>query len=144
MKKTIKEHDSLKPNQKIPFRLPERALTNIDIHKYVKKLKIKHFRGVFMRDSLPKKIHQVETGVINLDDQDGPGTHWTAYKKFPNLVIYFDSYGNLKPPAKAIQYFQSNGACKILFNHDAVQFMKNSDFHCGHLCISFLYNKKHD
>lgn len=128
-------------HKKLPIRLPEKALTNFDIEKYVKKLNIQDFRGVFMRNALPKKIHRNETGIINLDDETGPGTHWTAYKKIKNFVIYFDSYGNLKPPLKVIQYFQSNEPCEILYNHQAVQFMKKRDFHCGHLCLSFLYNK---
>ena len=33
-----------------------KALTNVDILKYVEILKIPNFRGVFMRDELPKKI----------------------------------------------------------------------------------------
>lgn len=52
-----------------------------------------------MKDRLPKKIKKnFESGVINLDNNDGPGTHWTAYKKYGNNIFYFDSFGNLKPP----------------------------------------------
>lgn len=40
-------------------------LTNLDIIKYVKLLKIPYFRGVFIRDELPKKIRRDESGVIN-------------------------------------------------------------------------------
>jgi hypothetical protein len=66
----------------IPIKLPKRALTNIDLKKFAKLLQIHNFRGVFMKDSLPKSGAKVnETGLINLDDQKGNGTHWTAYKK---------------------------------------------------------------
>jgi hypothetical protein len=40
--------------KKLPVKLPNRALTNIDLAQYAKKLKILYFRGVFMRDTLPK------------------------------------------------------------------------------------------
>ena len=34
---------------------------------WVKKLGIKHFRGIYSRDGLPKKIRK-ECGIINLHD----------------------------------------------------------------------------
>ena len=43
----------------------------------MKKLKIKHFRGVYSRDGLPSKIGK-ECGIINLDDIQGPGAHWVC------------------------------------------------------------------
>lgn len=92
-----------------------------------------------MRNSLPKRIWRTERGIINLDDKNGQGTHWTAYKKTGNSVIYFDSYGNLKPPQEAIKYFNSNGLCNIIYNHKTHQ--NYNSYNCGHLCISFLYNK---
>lgn len=92
-----------------------------------------------MRDKLPKKIKKIECGVINLDNADGPGTHWTAYKKHNQQVIYFDSYGNLQPPLEAIRYFNSNGPSQILFNHHVYQ-KSSKSVHCGHLCLLFLLN----
>lgn len=125
----------------VSIKLPERPLSNFDFEKFTKKLKIPHFRGVFMRNSFPKKVNKNEFGVINLDDENGPGTHWTAYKKIGKSIEYFDSYGNLKPPIEAIRYFNSNGPCSILYNHDANQFLEMKDYHCGHLCLAFLFNK---
>ena len=92
-----------------------------------------------MVDQLPKKIWKQEGGIINLDNHYGPGSHWTAYKKHNNIVTYFDSFGNLKPDPRAVKYFQSNGACKIVFNHTPHQ--TYNSFNCGHLCLEFLYNK---
>lgn len=73
--------------------LPARALTNIDLMHYAKN--IKKFRGVFMRNNLPEKPWKNECGIINLDDVEGSGTHWVAYKKQGNTSNYFDSFGNL-------------------------------------------------
>lgn len=64
---------------------------------------IKNFRGVYMRNNLPKKPWKNETAVINLDEESGPGTHWVAYSKKNNIVFYFDSFGNLRPPNEIIK-----------------------------------------
>ena len=56
------------------------ALTNYEIVKMVKELKIKNFRGVFMRDTLPKQIsNKIECGIINLNVSNNIGTHWACY-----------------------------------------------------------------
>ena len=46
-------------------------LTNYDITKLARELKIKNFRGVFMRDTLPDKVNKVECGIVNLDVSQG-------------------------------------------------------------------------
>lgn len=116
------------------MKLPNRPLSNIDIIKYSKILKIPHFRGVYMRNRLPKNGPLLnEAAIINLDDEDGPGTHWVAYRKSGNEIIYFDSFGNLKPPKELVSYLK---AYKIKYNHQVYQ---NYDtFNCGHLCLKFL------
>lgn len=118
------------------LKLPNRALTNIDIEKWGDK--IPNFRGVFPRDALPKRIRKKESGIINLDDDLGAGTHWVAYKKNDNIVSYFDSFGNLLPPKEAVKYFTSAGPTKILYNHERYQ--EYNQYNCGHLCIKFLIN----
>ena len=118
--------------------LPRKPLTNIDIEKYVKDLDILNFRGVFMRNKLPKIIRESESGIINLDDNSGQGTHWTAYVKKKKRIIYFDSFGNLRPPIELIKYFFSDGSKnKILYNHDSYQSYNSKN--CGQLCLEFLY-----
>lgn len=92
-----------------------------------------------MRDTLPVKIRKIECGILNLDDNQGSGSHWTAYKKNDKNIIYFDSFGNLRPPLEAIKYFNSNGECKIMYNHTVYQ--SYNTYNCGHLCLEFLYNK---
>ena len=81
-------------------------MSNFDLLRAVKTLPITHFKGVFMKDQLPKRPHVRETGIINLDDHHEPGTHWTCYAISPDLVIYFDSYG-LPPPQEFINYVKS-------------------------------------
>ena len=56
-----------------------------------------------MKDQLPTQPNKVETGIINLDDASGEGTHWVAYSIDSHAIIYFDSYG-LAPPKEFMRY----------------------------------------
>ncbi|KAK7580375.1 hypothetical protein V9T40_001004 [Parthenolecanium corni] len=80
------------------------ALTNFDIVKTVKSIKMPYFRGVYMRDGLPAKPMINKRAVVNLDSSKGRGTHWVCYSKKGNTVEYFDSFG-VEPPKDIIDYF---------------------------------------
>lgn len=114
-------------------KLPNRALNTNDILKVSKY--IPHFRGVFMRDRLPKSPQDKESGIINLDNHDGPGTHWVAYYKDKSHMEYFDSFGNLQPPKELKKYLGKN----IFYNYDSYQ--TYDTFICGHLALWFLFKK---
>lgn len=119
------------------MKLPvDRALSNYDILKYVKQYKIPHFRGVFMRDALPKKPRKVECLILNHDDAQSTGTHWTALAKINNTAWYFDSFGRLLPPFEVKKYL--GGGVKIFYNYN--QYQNSGTYICGHLCLEFLYN----
>lgn len=91
-----------------------------------------------MRDELPQRINKIEMGVINLGNSKSTGTHWVAYKKYGNEIIYFDSFGNLKPALEVVKYFKSRERnCIIKYNYDDYQ--NYNDVNCGHLCLRFLY-----
>lgn len=50
-----------------------------------------------MRTNLPKRCRKHECGIINLDNEEGPGTHWVGYyKKDNSTCYYFDSFGDLQ------------------------------------------------
>lgn len=87
-----------------------------------------------MRNSLPSDGSKTkEFAILNLDDKYGLGTHWVAYKKIGENVLYFDSFGDLKPPKELLAYLKVD---KIKYNYKRYQ---NFDtFNCGHLCLKFL------
>lgn len=89
-----------------------------------------------MRDTLPSRPYTNETGIVNLDSNAGPGTHWVCYQKKANLVQYFDSFGDLKPPLELIKYFGRN--ITIKYNYKRKQAFNSVA--CGHLCLQFLRN----
>lgn len=97
-------------------------------------MKLPFFRGVFMKDALPKQIMKNETGIVNLDNSDGAGTHWVCYKKLGDTIYYFDSFGNIPPPKELGDYFAT--ANRVLYNHE--RFQRKNTVICGHLCLEFL------
>lgn len=118
-----------------------RSLNELDLYKIINRLKVKYFRGVFMRDALPMKPNFNECAVINLDSIQNAGTHWTAYCKKGKSVYYFDSFGNLQPPKELIDYFGSD--VKIYYNN--LKYQEFGTVVCGQLCITFLhyFNKRY-
>ena len=127
----------LKKKKKKQFdqmRLPQRAFTDADILKYAKLFKISNFRGVFMRNALPTAgPHYSESAVVNLDDASGPGTHSVAYRKRGRNVVYFDSFGDHRPPLDLILYL---GVNEVKYNHEKYQDFDT--YMCGHLCLKYL------
>ena len=58
-----------------------------------------------MKNKLPiQGPHETESAIVNLDNSNGPGTHWVAYGKTKRNVVYFDSFGDLPPPIELIHY----------------------------------------
>lgn len=90
-----------------------------------------------MIDELPTNTHVNECGIVNLDKKSNDGSHWVAYIKNKNHVMYFDSFGNLKPPVQLVNYFYRNGVKSISYNYN--KFQKYNSYNCGHLCLMFLY-----
>ena len=123
--------------------LPNHPLSNFEVIDAAKKLKIKNFRGVFLRDQLPKKPRrnersprglneQSECGIMNLDDSSGDGTHYVAwYKQNNNNIYYFDGYG-IQPAIEMINYLQK----PIYYNTERIQ--PDDTVVCGHLCVFVL------
>ena len=119
--------------------LPNEPLSNIQLISAAKKLKIKNFEGVFVRDQLPEKqSRNAECCILNLDSSSGRGTHWTAWYKSNSRSgsrsgeeLYFDSYG-LRPPDELVDYLQR----LVFYNSERVQ--PEGQVFYGHLCLYVL------
>lgn len=111
------------------------------MERFVKELKIPHFKGVLMRNELKTMIpvRANECAIVNLQTDREPGSHWVAYRKHGNVVEYFDSFGSLPPPKELKDYFRG---CKIYYNYN--RFQNYNSYNCGHLCLKFLYNSLND
>ena len=120
------------------IQLPDRPLTNFDILKYADQLGIPHFRGVFMKDTLPSAPHVNEAGIVNFNTLSEPGSHWVAYYKTGDKRIYFDSYGQvtLYEIQKYLKKADEINKQVIQRNIDIVQIPGTNT--CGHLCLYIL------
>ena len=110
--------------------------------KWVKKLGIERLRGIYSRDQLPKKIRK-ECGIINLDDIQGPGTHWVCYRNLDSVlgkpvVEYFDPFG-LIMPNEALKYFNTSGK-RIVYSIDEIQ--NRNTVLCGYWCLYYLLERQ--
>lgn len=114
-----------------------RPLSNYDILELAEKLEIPHFNGVFMRDTLPKKVlSRRECWILNHGSSNTDGTHWTALAKIENVACYFDSFGKLPPPFEVIKYLGKN----VRLYYNAKKYQNFGTVICGHLCLRFLYD----
>ena len=120
--------------------VPDKPLTNIELARYARLLKVPDFRGVFMRDTLPEYPFNVECGIVNFNTSNQPGSHWVCYYRNKNERIYFDSYGQITP-VEIYRYLKTGsefdrGKEVIQRNTDIVQVASTSM--CGHLCLFVL------
>ena len=110
-KQSIQRHPITRSNS---VKFVNKPLSNFDLLNWVKKLGIKHFRGVYSRDNLPTYINKKECGIINLDSQIGDGTHWVAYRNVESTYCeYYDSFGLTLP--KEIQKYLITSGKQIFF-----------------------------
>ena len=114
-----------------------KPLSNFDLMNWVKRLGIKHFRGIYSRNGLPHKIRK-ECGIINLDDIKGPGTHWVCYRNINNVVENFDPFG-LIMPNEALEYFRTSGK-RIVYSMDEIQ--NRNTVLCGYWCLYYLFERQ--
>ena len=114
-----------------------KPLSNFDLMEWVKTLGIRNLRGIYSRDGLPQKIKK-ECGIINLDDIQGPGTHWVCYRNIESVVEYFDPFG-LIMPSEALKYFNTSGK-QIVYSMDEIQNC-NTVF-CGYWCLYYLLERQ--
>lgn len=95
-------------------------------------MKIRNFRGVFMRDELKKMKPRInDCGIFNLNTSKEPGSHWVCWFKRGNERIYFDSYG-LVPPQELVDYLGT----PILRNTEQLQNFNQTN--CGEFCLYVL------
>ena len=64
-------------------------LSNFEIIRICKKLKISNFKGCFMRDEIRSFCGSDECFILNTDESSSSGTHWVAV----NIAGACDAYG---------------------------------------------------
>ena len=66
------------------------TLTNSDFYSICIKLKLK-LNGIYMKDELPSDLKEGNY-IINLENSNQSGSHWTCFIKSKNDIFYYDSF----------------------------------------------------
>ena len=107
---------------------------DIQLKEYAEKMGLP-LNNILMRDEM-NYLNEEGFYIINLDNSNGNGTHWTSLFYHPLNSYYFDSYGFVPPleVEKKIRPYIYNDADIQDFNSEA----------CGYYAlafIKFLYDK---
>lgn len=113
------------------------ALSNYDLFDICKKLHIP-LKNVIMKDQLTKKNFKNGCYIMNLENHNQGGSHWTAFIKKGDSVFYCDSYG-VYPPQNEWNLFKS--CCNVYVNLKQYQPMKSE--RCGYYATYFLWFMTH-
>ena len=111
--------------------IPIKSLSNFELNDFAKQLNIKNYRGTYCRNELPKRGHEHECGILNLDDSYGNDTHWVCWMKEKDSKYYFDSFG-LQSPNELLSYL----GAPLYYISECIQ--PNGTVICGHLCLHVL------
>ena len=133
-KQPIQKHSSTKyTTLRPPFK--NEPLSGIDIERWMKYLRINKFNGVFSKDKI-QNCTQKGFYIINLDDETGLGTHWTALNIKPHTIEYFESFG-LNCPQEVVVLSDKLG---VNYIYKSSQYQEISPVLCGYYCI-YLTNE---
>jgi hypothetical protein len=109
------------------------TLSNSDLYSIAIKLKIK-LVGIYMKDEVKAPLSQ-GCYIINLENHNEGGSHWTAFIKDRNDIYYYDSFG-VVPPENIYDIFKIDSQNIYYNTSDDQNFDATS---CGWWSIAFLY-----
>src|SRR3977135_3209914 len=113
--------------------------TDTELNKMAKDLNIKNYKKCFMSDELKNmKPDENECFILNFEDSNSNGSHWSGVWKNGETKIFFDSFGT-NPPQELVDYLGHGILCSTF------QIQKINSNICGELCllILFLLDRKH-
>ena len=105
-----------------------KASTNTQLIDFAEKMGLP-LNNILMRDEM-NHLNKDGFYIINLDNSNGNGTHWTSLFYHPLNSYYFDSYGFVPPleVEKKIRPYIYNDADIQDFNSEA----------CGYYALAFI------
>ncbi|ESP04468.1 hypothetical protein LOTGIDRAFT_170713 [Lottia gigantea] len=101
------------------------------------------FEGVLARNQLQtlKPTHYPMAYVVNTDDEDQPGKHWTVFVCEENHCDFFDSYGC--PPELYGKDFADFAQRQGPVRHNSQWIQGLQSVVCGHYCLFYLCHRFH-
>ena len=116
----------------------KKVLSNFDLIRIAKEKQIP-LNSVIAKDET-KKLKQNGNYIINLENHNQPGSHWTALILSDKNCLYFDSFG--MPPPEKLYNFLEKRYKKVNFSKKEIQDMDST--YCGYFCLEFFkFMKEH-
>ena len=116
----------------------KKVLSNFDLIRIAQENQIP-LNDVIAKDET-KKLKQDGNYIVNLENHNQPGSHWTALILAPKNCLYFDSFG--MPPPEKIYNFLEKKYKKVDFSRKEIQDMDSTL--CGYFCLEFFkFMKEH-
>jgi hypothetical protein len=116
----------------------KKELSNFDIIEICKQRKIPLINVIAKdEENLMKKNGNY---VINLQNHNQRGSHWTALVMTKSDCIYMDSFG--QPPPQEVDDFLKNKYKKENINYNTMIIQDMKSDYCGYFCIAFLKSNK--
>jgi hypothetical protein len=116
----------------------KKELSNFDIIDICKQRKIPLINVIAKDEEMLLKING--NYVINLQNHDQKGSHWTTLVMTKNDCIYVDSFG--QPPPQEVNDFLKNKYKKESINYNTMIIQNLKSTYCGYFCIAFLKSNK--
>ena len=88
--------------------------------------------GTYSKDNVPVLKNNQST-IMNLQDSNQDGSHWTCYRKRNDKIFYFESYGVAYIPDIIKNQYPNH---KFICNIYRIQSMDSNQ--CGRYCILFV------
>ena len=109
------------------------------LNKHIPKV----FGGVWAKDQLPtlEPTHYPVVYVVNTDNHNRPGKHWTVFVCQKNQCDFFDSYGC--PPDIYGKEFADFSQRYGTFKHQPRWLQGLTSVVCGHYCLFYLCHRFH-
>jgi len=108
------------------------SLSNFDLVRICKARRIP-LEAVITKDEV-KKLKKDGNYIINLENHNQPGSHWTALILEDKNCLYFDSFG--MPPPEKIYKFLEKKYKRVDFSKKEIQDMDST--YCGYFCMEFF------
>lgn len=109
------------------------ALSNIDIDGFF--ANEKRYLGTFAKDVIPRQLARRNGAmIINMNNSNQGGSHWTLILLNKKETVYFDSFGVV--PSIEVLSFMAARRKPMYYVDRQLQDLKSSS--CGWFCIYFI------
>ena len=97
---------------------------NIQLQKYIDKIGLSNFLGIYAWDTIPKMKNN-QSCIVNLDKSNQSGSHWISLYKYKNTIYMYDSFDRKISNFRKVEI-------------DSNMFQSSTETDCGQRSIAFL------